>query len=123
MSETLFELAAGGRHAAQSAGTTPVERVHPQVVAVMQELGIDLSDRTPRMLTMDLAQWADIVITMGCGESCPVIPGKKYIDWDLPDPKDRPIERVREIRDEISLRVDDLVRSLDERDVEKRLVS
>ena len=123
MSETLFELAAGGRHAAQSAGTTPGERVHPQVVAVMQELGIDLSDRTPRMLTMDLAQWADIVITMGCGESCPVIPGKKYIDWDLPDPKDRPIERVREIRDEISLRVDDLVRSLDERDVEKRLVS
>ena len=122
MTEALFERAAGRRHESQSAGTTPGKRVHPQVVAVMREIGVDLSDRRPRLLTTELAQWADVVITMGCGDSCPVIPGKRYIDLDLPDPKDLPVERVREIRDDIATRVDGLIKSLDEEQVEKRLV-
>jgi len=122
MSQALFERAAGGRHQARSAGTTPGERVHPQVVEVMREVGVDLSDRKPQMLTTELAQWADVVITMGCGDSCPVIPGRRYIDWELPDPKDIPVRKVRDIRDEISTRVDDLVKSLDEKQLAKRLV-
>jgi len=79
----------------------------------MREEGIDLSARKPRLLTTELAQWADVVITMGCGDACPVIPGKRYIGWDLQDPKDLPIEQVREIRDDISRRVGDLMESLD----------
>ena len=113
MSEALFERAAGGRHEARSAGTSPADRVHDSVITLMREEGIELSDRRPRLLTTELAQWADIVITMGCGDECPVIPGKRYIDWDLQDPKDLPIEQVREIRDDISRRVGELVESLD----------
>ena len=79
----------------------------------MRELDIDLSANVPVMLTTELAQWADVVITMGCGDACPVIPGKRYVDWELPDPKDLPIETVREVRDDIDGRVRDLVRSLD----------
>ncbi len=105
MSQALFERAAGGRHAALSAGTTPGDRVHPEVVEAMRELGIDLADRKPRLLSRELAQQADVVVTMGCGDECPVIPGKRYLDWDLSDPKDRPLEEVRAIRDEISRRV------------------
>ena len=112
MSEALFLRAAGGRHEARSAGTTPGDHVHDSVVSVMREMGIDLSARKPRVLTAELAQWADIVITMGCGDSCPVIPGKRYIDWDLPDPKDLPIDEVRVVRDDIAVRVDGLVESL-----------
>src|SRR3954469_20663674 len=82
MSQALFERAAGGRHAALSAGTTPAERVHPEVVQVMRELGIDLVGRTPRLLTRELAEQADVVVTMGCGDECPYIPGRRYIDWD-----------------------------------------
>ncbi len=122
MSQALFERAAGSRHEARSAGTTPGARVHPQVVAVMREVGVDLSGRKPRLLTTELAQWADVVITMGCGDACPVIPGKRYIDWELPDPKDLPIEQVRDIRDEIATRVVDLERSLDEEHLAKGLV-
>ena len=113
MSQALFTRAAGGRHTALSAGTTPGERVHPEVVEVMRELGIDLSDRQPRPLTRELAEEADIVVTMGCGDECPFIPGKRYLDWDLPDPKGLPLDQVRVIRDEIAHRVDELVAQLD----------
>jgi protein-tyrosine-phosphatase len=114
MSAALFEEAAAGRHEADSAGTTPGERVHPEVVEVMRELGIDLADRTPQKLTHEAAEGADVVVTMGCGDECPYIPGKRYVDWDLPDPKGRPIAEVRAIRDDIRARVADLVRELDE---------
>ncbi|HEY1515160.1 MAG TPA: arsenate reductase ArsC [Solirubrobacteraceae bacterium] len=105
MSQALFEQAAAGRHTALSAGTIPADHVHPEVVSVMGELGIDLDDRKPQLLTRELAQQADIVITMGCGDQCPVIPGKRYLDWDLPDPKGRPLDEVRAIRDDIANRV------------------
>jgi protein-tyrosine-phosphatase len=113
MSQALFERAAAGRHTALSAGTTPAEHVHPEVVEVMQELDIDLSDRHPQLLTAELAQQADVIVTMGCGDACPYIPGKRYIDWDLPDPKGRPLEQVRAIRDEIEQRVGMLAAELD----------
>ncbi len=113
MSEALFNRAAAGRHTALSAGTTPGDRVHPEVVEVMRELGIDLADRRPRLLTRKLAERADIVVTMGCGDECPFIPGKRYIDWELDDPKGRPIEEVRVTRDEIGRRVVSLLAELD----------
>lgn len=113
MSEALFTAAAGGRHEARSAGTTPGDRVHPEVVEVMRELGYDLSDRTPRGLDTDLAQWADVVVTMGCGDACPYVPGTRYLDWDLPDPSGRPVDEVRAIRDDIAGRVRALVEELD----------
>jgi arsenate reductase (thioredoxin) len=87
--------------------------VHPQVVEAMRELGIDLSERTPLLLTRELAEQADVVVTMGCGDACPYIPGKRYVDWDLPDPSDRPLEEVRKIRDDIARRVEGLVEELD----------
>jgi protein-tyrosine-phosphatase len=113
MSAALFERAAGGRHQALSAGTTPAARVHPEVVAVMHELGIDLSGHAPRKLTHDLAAQADVVVTMGCGDECPYLPGKRYVDWDLPDPKGRPLDEVRATRDDIAQRVQALVTELD----------
>jgi protein-tyrosine-phosphatase len=112
MSQALFEREAGGAHTAASAGTTPADRVHPEVVEVMRERGIDLADRRPRLLTRELAADADIVVTMGCGDECPFIPGKRYIDWDLPDPKGRQIDEVRAIRDDIARRVRELVDEL-----------
>jgi arsenate reductase len=108
MSQALFERAAGGRHKALSAGTTPAEHVHIEVVEVMRELGIDLSSRRPRLLTRELAEQADVVVTMGCGDACPYIPGKRYLDWDLPDPQGRPLEEVRATRDDIEQRVEAL---------------
>lgn len=113
MSAALFERAAAGRHRALSAGTTPADRVHPEVVQVMRELEIDLADRTPRLLTRELAEQADVVVTMGCGDACPYIPGQRTLDWDLADPKGQPLEVVRATRDEIAARVDALVRELD----------
>jgi arsenate reductase (thioredoxin) len=113
MSRALFERAAGGRHRALSAGTRPADRVHPEVVEVMAELGVDVSDRTPRLLTRDLAEQADVVVTMGCGDECPYIPGRRYLDWDLPDPKGRTVDEVRATRDEIERRVEALVAELD----------
>jgi len=113
MSQALFERAASGHHEARSAGTEPAQRVHPSVVTVMREEGIDVSHRVPRLLTDDLARWADVVVTMGCGDACPVIPGKRYIDWDLRDPKDLPLDDVRAIRDDIKTRVEELVKDLD----------
>ena len=112
MSLALFERATAGAHRALSAGTTPADQVHPEVVQVMRELDIDLGDRTPQLLTPELADKADVVVTMGCGDQCPFIPGKRYIDWELADPAGQPIERVREIRDEIAHRVVDLVAAL-----------
>jgi arsenate reductase len=119
MSQALFDRHAGGRHEAQSAGTEPGDRVHPNVVAVMKEEGVDLSDRKPRLLTDDLAHWADIVITMGCGDACPVIPGKRYIDWELRDPKDLSVDEVREIKEDIKNRVTNLVKDLDHASVRR----
>ena len=93
-----------------SAGTTPADHVHPEVVEIMREVGIDLADRKPQLLTQELAAGADWLITMGCGEACPVVPGLKRLDWALPDPKGQSMERVREIRDTIRSRVEVLVR-------------
>ena len=115
MSAALFERAAAGRHRARSAGTLadPRGSVHPEVVEVMAELGVDVSGRRPARLTDELARQADVVVTMGCGDSCPYMPGKRYVDWDLEDPKGLPVERVRVIRDDIAARVDALVAELD----------
>jgi arsenate reductase len=113
MSQALFERVAAGRHEARSAGTRPADRVHPEVVEAMGELGIDLADRTPRKLDTELAEWADVVVTMGCGDECPYIPGRRYIDWELDDPAGLPVGDVRRIRDEIAQRVDALVGELD----------
>ncbi|HEX7058300.1 MAG TPA: arsenate reductase ArsC [Solirubrobacterales bacterium] len=114
MSEALFARAAAGLHEARSAGTTPGDRVHPEVVEAMAELGIDLSTRVPHGLTREDAEWADVVVTMGCGDECPYIPGKRYLDWDLPDPKGRPPAEVRATRDEIERRVTELVDELND---------
>jgi arsenate reductase len=113
MSQALFEQAAAGRHTALSAGTTPAEHVHPEVIELMHELGIDLSDRQPQLLTRALAEQADLIVTMGCGDECPYVTGKRYVDWDLPDPKGRPLDEVRATRDEIARRVAALIAELD----------
>jgi arsenate reductase len=105
MSQALFQRTAGNAHHALSAGTHPADGVHPEVVEVMRELGIDLTGRIPRLLTRQLAEQADIVVTMGCGDQCPYVPGKRYIDWELPDPHGRSLDTVRQIRDEIARRV------------------
>jgi arsenate reductase len=112
MAEALFEQASDGRHEARSAGSRPAEHVHPEVVAAMAELGIDLSGRTPQGLRQADAEWADVVVTMGCGDECPFIPGKRYVDWELDDPGGRPLEEVRAIRDQIGRRVDGLLAEL-----------
>ena len=113
MSRALFERAAEGRHEAESAGTTPAERVHPEVVEVMSELGLDVSGQVPKKLTRAMAERADVVVTMGCGDACPYIPGKRYVDWDLADPKGRPLDEVRATRDLIGLTVSELAAELD----------
>jgi arsenate reductase len=113
ISEALFTRAAEGRHQARSAGTTPAERVHPEVVEVMDELGIDLRDRKPRKLSRGDAEWADLVVTMGCGDECPYVPGKRYLDWDLTDPKGQTVDAVRATREEIGRRVQALLDQLD----------
>ena len=113
MSEALFRRAAEDRHEGRSAGTTPADRVHPEVVEAMDELGVDLSGRTPHRLSREDAEWADVVVTMGCGDECPYIPGKRYIDWDLEDPKGQSLDAVRATRDEIDRRVRELVAELD----------
>jgi arsenate reductase len=114
ISEALFERAAAGRHEARSAGTTPGDRVHPEVVEAMLELGIELADHVPHKLSQADAEWADVVVTMGCGDECPYIPGKRYLDWDLADPKGRPLEEVRRTRDEIERRVVELIAELND---------
>ena len=114
ISQALFERSAEARHGARSAGTTPGERVHPEVVEVMDELGIELGGRVPKALRTEDAEWADVVVTMGCGDECPYIPGKRYLDWDLPDPKGQPVEVVRGTREAIARRVEALVAELDD---------
>jgi arsenate reductase len=115
MAATLFNALAersGSRFRATSAGTSPAGRVHPQVIAVMSELGFDLASAKPQLLTEELARHAELLVTMGCGDRCPHVPGLKVEDWPLEDPKDKPIERVRAIRDEISGHVAELVHRL-----------
>ena len=115
MSQALFERAAaasGAAHRAASAGTTPADRVHPEVVEVMAELGVDVAGRTPQLLTDELSRWADVVVTMGCGDACPYVPGTRYVDWDLADPKGRPLDEVRATRDDIAQRVQALLAEL-----------
>lgn len=113
MSEALFALSADGRHEARSAGSAPAAAVHPEVVTAMAELGVDLSGRTPHRLDRADAEWADVVVTMGCGDACPYVPGTRYVDWELEDPSGRPLDEVRRIRDEIATRTLELVRELD----------
>jgi arsenate reductase len=112
MSEALFSRAADGRHEARSAGTEAAERVHPEVVEAMAEIGVELSGRVPRQLARADAEWADVVVTMGCGDKCPFIPGKRYLDWELEDPAGRPLAEVRKLRDEIERRVAALLAEL-----------
>ncbi len=121
MSQALFERAAAARHEARSAGTRPAYRVHPEVVEVMGELAVDLAGRTPQRLERQHAEWADLVVTMGCGDECPFVPGVRYLDWDLPDPAGRLLEEVRATRDEIARRVEALVTELDRAGEERRL--
>ena len=110
MAAAWFEaLADRSKAEAVSAGTSPGERVHPEVVAVMNEVGIDLSGRRPRFLSDELAQSAALLVTMGCGEACPAVPGLVRYDWPLEDPKGKPAARVREIRDEVKRRVESLL--------------
>lgn len=112
IAQALFERDAGGAHEARSAGSRPADEVHPEVVEAMLELGVALWGRKPRVLERSDADWADVVVTMGCGDECPVVPGKRYVDWDLDDPAGRPLEEVRAIRDEIAARVDALLAEL-----------
>jgi arsenate reductase len=103
-----------GGHEVRSAGSMAGRELHPEVVEAMRELGIDLSDRKPRQLEPDAdAAWADVVVTMGCGDVCPVLPGKSYVDWGIEDPIGQPLEKVREIRDGIARRVEELAAGLD----------
>ncbi|MDP9267596.1 MAG: arsenate reductase ArsC [Acidobacteriota bacterium] len=94
-----------------SAGTAPAERVHPAVVEVMNELGVDLAKARPQELDERLAASADVLVTMGCGENCPYVPGLKVVDWQLPDPKGQPIDMVRRLREDIGNRVKELLRA------------
>ena|SRR5262245_58801418 len=103
-------LADPGRACAISAGTQPAEHVHPEVVTVMQEAGIDLKHVRPQRLTEDRARGAQLLVTMGCGEACPFVPGLQREDWSLEDPNDKPLDRVREIRDDLRQRVAELLR-------------
>ena len=112
MAQALFARAAGGRHEARSAGSRPARHVHPEVASVMAEIGIDVAGNVPHRLDDDDMRWADLVVTMGCGDECPFIPGKRYIDWELDDPSGRPPDEVRRIRDRIAADVDGLVAEL-----------
>ena len=107
MAHAFYERAGGE---ARSAGSQAGNKVHPEVVEVMREVGIDLEGRVPHQLAQEDVEWADLVVTMGCGDACPVLPGKKYLDWNLQDPMGLPVDRVREIRDEIAGLVDGLPR-------------
>ncbi len=110
MAQAFLERHAGVE--ARSAGSRPAAKVHPEVVTVMRELGMDLEDHTPKGLSPDVTSDVDLVVTMGCGDDCPLIPGARVIDWDLDDPSGQPLEEVRRIRDDIAARVDVLVGEL-----------
>jgi arsenate reductase len=112
MARALFERAATGAHESRSAGSRPAAHVHPEVVEVMRELDIDLSRTVPHLLSPSDAEWADVVVTMGCGDECPFIPGRRYVDWELDDPAGRPLAEVRRTRDEIGRRIESLLAEL-----------
>lgn len=120
MSQALLNLAAGGAHEARSAGSAPAERIHPEVIAVMDEVGVDLRGENPKPLTRERAEWADVVVTMGCGDACPYIPGKRYLDWDLEDPRGQTLDAVRETRDEIARRIEGLLAELGPADTDSK---
>jgi protein-tyrosine-phosphatase len=113
MAAALLDHQAAGRVRVTSAGSQPADQLNPAVDQAMTEIGLDLSQEYPKPLTADKVHGADVVITMGCGDACPVYPGKRYLDWDLPDPKGQPLDAVRETRDEIERRVQALVAELD----------
>ena len=113
LAEALFVHAAGDRHPARSAGSAPAAEVHPNVVEVMPEL----AGRVPRKLEQADAEWADVVVTMGCGDACPWLPARQRADWELPDPKNLPIEQFRDVRDDIESRVLELIKQLGSRPV------
>ena len=112
MAAALLDHHAGGRVHVRSAGSTPAEEVNPSVVAAMEELGLDLSKEFPKPLADEDVRAADVVVTMGCGDACPIYPGKRYLDWELPDPAGRRLEEVRPIRDEIDRRVRELLQEI-----------
>jgi protein-tyrosine-phosphatase len=105
MAAALLDHLAGGRVTVRSAGSEPADRINPRVVAVMEEIGLDVSREHPKPLTGAAVEAADVVITMGCGDACPIYPGKRYEDWELDDPADADLEGVQRIRDEIARRV------------------
>jgi len=113
MAERLFREIAGGRHRARSAGSEPGSAPHPQVLDALQEVGIDASDHVPRRLDAEALDWADLAVSTCSEEVCPVTPGVRRISWELPDPKQLPLEQVRPIRDQINQRVQELVAELD----------
>ena len=113
MAERLFRAAARGRHQARSAGSEPGSASHPQVVEALREVGIDASDHVPRKLDQEALDWADVAVSTCSEEVCPVTPGVRRISWVFEDPKDLPLERVREIRDDIEKSVEQLLRELD----------
>ena len=112
MAAALLERLAAGRVRVRSAGSTPADEIHPSVLAAMAEVGIDLAQVTPKLLSNDAVEAADVVVTMGCGDACPVFPGKRYLDWELPDPTGMGVDEVRPIRDEIDQRVRELLAQL-----------
>ncbi len=112
MAERIFRRLADDRHEARSAGSAPGAAAHPQVVEALREIGLDARDHVPRRLDEEAIGWADVVVAT-CDDACPVVPGKRYLSWQLPDPKHEPLERVREIRDEIARQVESLVTELD----------
>jgi protein-tyrosine-phosphatase len=112
MAAALLDHRAAGRVRVRSAGSTPADQINPAVIEVMRELGLDLSHEFPKALTGDAVRAADVVVTMGCGDACPVFPGIRYLDWDLDDPAGRTVDAVRPIRDEIDRRVQDLLAEL-----------
>lgn len=112
MAAAMLERSGGDRVVVHSAGSAPGETLNPAVVQAMAELGIDISEARPKRLTDEVALESDLIVTMGCGDSCPVYPGKRYVDWDLTDPAGKSLDEVRSIRDEIALRVDSLVHEL-----------
>lgn len=112
MAAALLDHRAGGRVRVRSAGTAPAAEINPSMVEAMAEVGIDVTKAIPKRLTDEMAREADVVVLMGCGDACPVYPGKRYLDWDLPDPAGKAVEEVRPIRDEIDRRVGQLLEEL-----------
>jgi arsenate reductase len=112
MAAGLLAKYAGPRIVVRSAGSAPADEVNPAVVEVMREVDVDVSHEFPKALTTDAVETSDVVVTMGCGDACPVFPGKRYLDWDLPDPSGLPVEAIRPIRDQIDARVRALIREL-----------